>query len=92
VTPAPALPAGLPDEATLARLAGEFFAALPGASGPGLVAPAYAPQAVPPSAALSAPSLAPGAGAQPSVPSASSAPSAPRLPWTESLSRPEAFG
>lgn len=27
-------PAGLPDEATLSRLAGEFFRALPGAAGP----------------------------------------------------------
>ena len=92
VTPAPALPAGLPDEATLARLAGEFFAALPGAAAPGLAATAYAPQAVPPSAALSAPALAPGVGAQPSVPSASGAQSPPRAPWSESLSRPEAFG
>ncbi len=33
VPSAPALPAGLPDVATLARLAGEFFAALPGSAG-----------------------------------------------------------
>ena len=92
VTPAPALPPGLPDEATLARLAGEFFAALPGASSAGIPASAYAPQAVPPSAALSAPGQVPGVGAQPSVPSAAAAQSAPRVPWSESLSRPEAFG
>ena len=71
------LPAGLPNEATLARLASEFFAALPGNPGP--VAPAapvgtpvgnLAPQSHEPVIALGqrAPSLAPAASSQNGAP------------------------
>ena len=54
------VPAGLPDELTLARLAGEFFAALPGAS-PAAASAATPPRAAEPTIALGggSPTLAP---------------------------------
>ena len=67
------LPAGLPNEATLARLASEFFAALPGNPGP-VENPApvgnVAPQSHEPVIALGqrAPSLAPAASSQNGAP------------------------
>jgi cysteine desulfurase/selenocysteine lyase len=73
------LPPGLPDEATLARLAGEFLAALPG-YGPTSGVRGLAPSALPPALANRAPAAAPTAttptGAPDSI--AQSAPGAGR--------------
>jgi cysteine desulfurase/selenocysteine lyase len=66
-----AIPVGLPDEATLARLAGEFLAALPnGAPSPALARPEAAPSADIGSLALAgrAPALLPQASAGNGVP------------------------
>ena len=85
-------PPGLPDEATLARLAGEFFAALPGAASLTLPASAYAPQATAPSSPHAAAAQVPGAGTHPSAPSATGASGPPRVPFSETVSTPSAFG
>jgi len=83
-------PFGLPDEATLARLAGEFFAALPGSASLGVPVAGYIPQATPPSSPQAAASQVPGEGARPSVSTSASGP--PRLPYSETPSAPQAFG
>ncbi len=58
-----AVPPGLPDTATLARLASEFFAALPGAAGAPALQGAPAPQGLPGAAGLQgAPSAVPAIG------------------------------
>ena len=89
---APALtpPPGLPDTAALARLAGEFFAALPGSASLGLPLSGYIPQATPPSSPQAVASQVPGEGARPSVSTSASGP--PRLPYSETPSVPQAFG
>jgi cysteine desulfurase/selenocysteine lyase len=61
-----ALPLGLPDEATLTRLANEFFRELPGQPAPAVL-PLEPPSAVPPPAVPPAPQPAT-AGFSPSVP------------------------
>jgi cysteine desulfurase / selenocysteine lyase len=88
-TPALTPPPGLPDVAALARLAGEFFAALPGSASAALPGSAYAPQAVPPSSPLDVAVLS-GEGARPSISTSASGP--PRMPYSESLSVPQAIG
>jgi cysteine desulfurase/selenocysteine lyase len=73
-------PAGLPDVATLARLAGEFFAALPGQSGAAAAAPAGMPTL--PGSVASLP-LSPTAGSLPTSaapPLPAGAPSGPVVP------------
>src|SRR4249920_2625030 len=96
----PALPPGLPDPATLARLAGEFLAALPGqAPGQGSAPQAHLPSAS--SVATSAPAVAslPAAGGVPvpanahpaglSLPPGSSGPATPAaLPFGASGALP----
>ncbi|ENO74658.1 cysteine desulfurase-like protein, SufS subfamily, partial [Thauera sp. 27] len=64
-------PAGLPDVAVLAQLAGEFFAALPNGS-PDLRLPFSPPQPAQPELALGnrAPALAPAAGTPSGAPEA----------------------
>jgi cysteine desulfurase/selenocysteine lyase len=86
VTPPP----GLPDAGTLARLAGEFFAALPGSASFGVPAAGYMPQATPPSSPQSAAAQVPGEGARPSISTSASGP--PRLPMSESPGVPQAWG
>jgi len=81
-------PPGLPDEAALARLAGEFFAALPGSASLGLPLAGYIPQATPPSSPQAAAANVPGEGSRPSPSISASGP--PRLPYSESV--PAAFG
>jgi len=83
-------PFGLPDEATLARLAGEFFAALPGTASLGVPVAGYIPQATPPSSPQAAASQVPGEGARPSVSTSASGP--PRPPYSETPGAPQAFG
>jgi cysteine desulfurase / selenocysteine lyase len=82
-------PAGWPDQGTLARLAGEFFAALPGSASLGLPLSGYIPQAVPPSSPAAAATQT-GDGARPSVSTSASGP--PRVPYSETLSTPQAVG
>ncbi len=83
-------PPGLPDTAALARLAADFFAALPGSASLGLPLSGYSPQATPPSSPQAAASQVPGEGARPSVSTAASGP--PRLPYSEAPAVPQAFG
>jgi cysteine desulfurase/selenocysteine lyase len=87
--PAPTPPPGLPDEASLARLAGEFFAALPGSASLGLPLGGYLPQATAPSSPLAAGPLL-NEGSHPSLSSSASGP--PRLPHSESVKTPVAYG
>ncbi|MDR3419298.1 MAG: family 2A encapsulin nanocompartment cargo protein cysteine desulfurase [Nevskia sp.] len=91
VPPALTPPAGFPDEAALARLANEFFSALPGAAGLSIPAAGYIPQPTPPSSPYVATAQAP-AGMQPSAPTAAGAAGPPRVPYSETISTPSAFG
>ena len=89
------IPVGLPDEATLARLAGEFLAALPnGAPSPALTRPEAAPGADAGTLALAgrAPALLPQASAGNGVPDRASdvSPAAGRASGV-SLGVPEAY-